>query len=165
MVSDERLAEPTEGSWVYLSEAMQVPKLDAATELYDRVADACLASGFYAYRPYAKRPEITPALVERLRHAVAHADACLFYVGRLSSGVGAELAWATDRRRPVIAVQMDGDEPSPLLESMLSGYDRAVRLRCVNSEDCALQVRATLADPRWHEILRMAEAELAEDLL
>ena len=162
----ERDEEPSEGSWVYVSGPMQVPDSSAAKDLYDRLAEACQASGWHVYRPYAepRDPGASETLTSRLRHALGHADACVFYIGKPSSGVGMEVAWAVEHGRPVVAVQLHGEEASPLLTSLLSGYDRAALLLCADPVDCAEKVRQTLSSPEWHEVLRAAGAELAEEL-
>jgi 2'-deoxynucleoside 5'-phosphate N-hydrolase len=158
--------EPTEGSWVYVSGPMHVSDPDTASKLYDRLAETCQASGWHVYRPYAEtHARASEAqLMPRLRHALGHADACVFYIGKPSSGVGAELAWAAEHGRPVIAVQMRGEKPSPLVTSLLTEYDRAALLLCNDAADCAQQVRQTLSNPDWHAVMRAAGAELAEEL-
>jgi hypothetical protein len=159
--------EPTEGSWIYVSGPMRASGFDDAEELSDRLAEVCEASGWQAYRPYtdardAESPEAP--LIPRLRHAVGHAEACVFNIGNPFPDVGTELAWAAEHRRPVIAVQMRGDQPSPLLTSLINEYDRAALLICNDPDDCAEKVRQTFHDPDWYEVVRAAGAELVEDL-
>jgi hypothetical protein len=163
---DTRNDEPTEGSWVYVSGPMHVSDPDSARKLYDRLAETCQAIGWHVYRPYAENPAgaSEAQLMPRLRHALGHADACLFCIGKPSSAVGAELAWAAEHGRPVIAVQIRGEEPSPLVTSLLTDYDRAALLLCNDPADCADQVRQKLSSPDWHEVMRTAGAELAEEL-
>jgi len=159
--------EPTEGSWVYVSGPMQVPDPEAARAFYDLLAEACQASGWHVYRPYAEPRALGMSdspLTSRLRHALGHADACVFYIGKPSTGVGAEVAWAAEHGRPVVAVQLRGEEASPLVTSLLSEYDRAALLLGEDPDDCAQKVRQRLSSSEWHDILRAAGAELAEDL-
>lgn len=165
---NDRDDAPSEGSWVYISGPTQVPERQAAIALYDRLAEACVASGWHVYRPYAEVVDASgqdAPLGSRLRHALGHADACVFYVGKPSSGVGTELAWAAEEGRPVIAVHMRGEEPSPALSSVLNAYARARVLLCEDPDDCARKVRETLEDPQWHTVVRAAGAELADELL
>src|SRR4051794_37589247 len=97
--------ESREGSWIYMSGPMQVPDREQAAVFYDRLADACEAQGWHVYRPYREieaTGDAPSALFDRFRHAVEHADALVAYVGAPSSGVGAEIALAYQRQRPII---------------------------------------------------------------
>jgi nucleoside 2-deoxyribosyltransferase len=154
--------EAHEGAWIYVSGPMQVAEPTKAKELYERLAAAAEDSGWQVYRPYREVPGATDdavPLVERVHYAVDYADACVFYVGTPSTGVGAELAFAYARTRPVIAVCLNGDQPSALVTSLLSNYSRARTVTGTDAQECANEVRRVLTDPDFVDIVRQATAE------
>jgi hypothetical protein len=156
--------EAHEGAWIYVSGPMQVAEPSRAVDFYNRLADAVQSSGWHVYRPY--QDTLDPPsddrvpLFHRLRHALHHADACVLYVGRPSSGVGAELAFAHAHARPVIAVSLDDDEPSPFVASLLATYSRARTVTGTDPQACADAVGLVLADPAFAEIVREAATEV-----
>lgn len=158
--------ESNEGPWAYISGPIDVGDPQREANLYDRLADTCAAAGWHVYCSYRdeERNEEEAPLVARLRHALGHADLCVLYVGRPSSRVGAELAWAYEHGRPVIAVHLREEEPSHLLASLLSDYSRARTVTCTDLDDCMKRVRDVLRDTEWERIIRASAAELAEDI-
>ena len=164
--ADRREDVPTEGAWIYLSGPMQVPDQEESVALYDRLSEACADYGWHVYRPYSEilaRESGEDSLAPRLRHALGQADLCVFYIGKPSSGVGTEAAWATEHKRPVVAMYLRGEKPSPLLCDLLDGYERARVLACNDPDDCATKLQGVLADPGWQDIIRLAGAEIADE--
>jgi hypothetical protein len=163
----EEHVEAHEGAWAYVSGPTRCAESPEGIALYDGLAAAAEASGWQAYRTYRTtsapvRDDPVP-LVERLRYALDHADVCIFYVGRPSSGVGAELALAYARARPVIAVSLRDDDPSALISSLLGTYSRARVVVGDTPQACAAEVERVLADPTFAEIVREATAESHDD--
>lgn len=157
--------EADEGSWVYVSGPLQVADPRTTVGICEKLAEAAEGSGWQAYRSYrnlAEEPESSVPLIERLRYAVGHADVCLLYVGLPSSGVGAELAFACARKRPVIAVSLQGEQPSRVVSSLLANYSRARSVVGTDAQECGHQVKLLLADPEFVEIVREAAGEYQE---
>jgi hypothetical protein len=156
------VVEADEGSWVYVSGPLQVSDPRNTVDVCEKLAEAAEGSGWQAYRSYRdlpKVPESSVPLIEQLRYAVDHADVCLLYVGMPSSGVGAELAFACAGKRPVIAVSLQGEQPSLVVSSLLTNYPRARSVVGTDAQECGNQVKLLLADPEFVDIVRQAAGE------
>jgi hypothetical protein len=167
-VDTETAMESHEGEWLYVSGPSQGWGVEDPVRLYEQIASECESLGWHVVRPYREvdnvRADAEIPLVERLDQAVEHAAACILYVGRASSGVGAEAAFAYRSRRPILALQLEGDSPSPVLLSLLSSYDRARILTCRSVQDCAERVRETLRTEDFSKLICAAAAEHAEEV-
>lgn len=110
---------------------MAAVSLPAAREYYETLAGVVEAAGLRPVVPHLETdPErdayLTPTEVWRTDKAkIDAAGAVLAHVGQPSSGVGAELAYAAHRRKPIIALWRPGEAVSKLLLGLLREHGAA----------------------------------------
>lgn len=141
--------------YVYVSGPLQAAEdLPTARRLYERVAEICERAGWGAYLPHsATDPEIQGSVpsetvfrkdMSKLRRAAV----VIAFVGSPSSGVGAEVAIATEAGIPVIAMWNSDEQPSRFLQGLLRVRDDC---RCVSYggvDDLEPLIRSALASVR-----------------
>ncbi len=102
-------------------------------------------------------------LLEGMSDAVGHADVVVVHAGSNSPMSHAELALAYSHRRPIIGIRMFDEEPPAELQGMLSFYERARVVTCVDADDCIARVNEVLADPDFGETIRLSSVERSVD--
>jgi hypothetical protein len=158
----EAALEADEASWIYVSGPRGVT---AADDLYDLLTAACVETGWHVYRPsqQAEPSGLTGDLFERVQHAVGHAEAFVAHIGTESPSLGAELALARARRRPIVGVLLAGDSPPDLICSLVADYERGRIVECETAQECREGVRQVLMDPGFADVVRAAVAEDFDD--
>ena len=120
---------------VYISGPLQSAiDLKAARELYEYAGDICELCGITPYLPHQNTDPIHHAdasdlaVFDRDCSALREADLILAFVGRPSSGVGAEIAMACGMSKRIIAASHVNESPSRFLRGLLACYPQAVVL-------------------------------------
>jgi nucleoside 2-deoxyribosyltransferase len=115
------------GRLVYISGPLQsAADLSEARLLYELLAEVCVENGLRAYLPHLQTdPEHhsgvnAQEVFEQDYRTVADADLIIAHIGTPSSGVGAELGIAFERRIPMIAIYRDDERPSRFLLGMIA---------------------------------------------
>jgi hypothetical protein len=109
--------------------------------LEQEVAEMCRKHGWPVLRATDER-------AERRAQALRFADACIVHI---SSGGGAELAFALREERPVIAVGSEMDMSSLPIEDIVRDRPGIHQLSCDDVEGCMTALDLLLADPTWQE--------------
>jgi nucleoside 2-deoxyribosyltransferase len=126
---------------------MAAVSLPAAREYYETLAGLVEAAGLRPVAPHLETDPkraayLTPTEVWSTDKAkIDAAGAVLAHVGQPSSGVGAELAYAAHRRKPIIALWRPGEAVSKLLLGLLREHG-AVEVVAADAE-----LEAALAGP------------------
>jgi hypothetical protein len=151
--------EIDEGSWVYLSgvtsSASRIPGL------HEHLIEACEASGWAIVSCSAEErvgQGADPAhFFESVSHAVEHADVVVALIGPKTEISDAELGLAYSHGRPIVGVDLSGDEGQDAgMQTMLQDYGRARVISCASAEECAVGLRETFSDPAFAETIRLA---------
>jgi nucleoside 2-deoxyribosyltransferase len=136
---------------VYISGPLHaVDDRDELRKFYEFVADICRDCGFYPYMPHTntdpvEHQHLTSADVfSRDLEALRVADVIIAYIGRPSSGVGAELGIAFNNDKIIIAILREGEAPSRFLLGMLEACHRATTIRYRDLEHCSQILRKEL---------------------
>lgn len=139
-------------SYAYISGPLQAAvDLRAARERYERLADLCQTVGLGAYLPHLSTdPEAnasaSPADVFAQDYQqVRNASLLIACVGQPSSGVGAEIGIAWERRVPVIAIWHTTERPSRFLEGLLRSHSDGSCVIYESDEDLTNQLRPLLS--------------------
>ena len=151
-----------EGSWIYLR--LQQPEPDDHRDLHRRLIEVCEENGWSAVTWSPPRHEKNPAdsarFFEGMSHAVAHADVVVALVSASAGMTGAELAFACRHRRPVIALQIEGENDcSSEVRAMLQGYHRAFTVDCTTFDECISGLKRAFQDPSFGAIIHEASGE------
>lgn len=127
----------------YISGPLQAAAdIDQARRFYERLAKVCRACGCDAYLPHQRTDPVHHAQTSA-RSVFAHdldavvvADLIVAYVGAASSGVGAELGIAHERRIPVIGLCGPEGVASRFIEGLLDSAPDARLVRYSDEDDC-----------------------------
>ena len=158
----EAVPEADEASWIYVSGPREASDED---DLHGLLDAECVENGWHVYQPTQQVDPGGPTgdLFERVCHAVGHAEAFVAHIGTQSPSVGAELALAHARRRPLVGVLLESDHPPDLICSLLANYERGRIVECKTPRECGEEVRQLLMDPGFADLVRAAVAEDFDD--
>lgn len=128
---------------VYISGPLQAAAdIDKARRFYELLATVCCTNGCAAYLPHERTDPVHHAqtsaqsVFARDLRAVSAADLIVAYVGAPSSGVGAELGIAHERRIPVIGVCGPEGVASRFIEGLIESDPEARLIRYHDEDDC-----------------------------
>ena len=135
----------------YISGPLQAAEdIAAARRFYEMLAEVCRASGCDAYLPHQRTDPVRHAatsaesVFRRDLKAVSEADLIVAVVGAPSSGVGAEIGIAHERRIPVIGLCGPEGVASRFIEGLLHDAPEARLLRYRDEDDCRRLLAAEL---------------------
>jgi nucleoside 2-deoxyribosyltransferase len=127
----------------YISGPLQAAAdIEQARRFYELLAKVCCACGCEAYLPHQRTDPVhhaqtsARAVFARDLNAVSAADLIVAYVGAPSSGVGAELGIAHERRIPVIGLCGPEGVASRFIEGLLDSAPEARLVRYRDEDDC-----------------------------
>lgn len=127
----------------YISGPLQAAAdIEQARRFYEILAKVCCSCGFEAYLPHQRTDPVHHAhasarsVFARDLEAVSAADLIVAYVGAPSSGVGAELGIAHERRIPVIGLCGPEGVASRFIEGLLESASDARLVRYRDENDC-----------------------------
>ena len=139
------------GPIAYISGPLQAAvDIERARRFYELLAEVCCACGYDAYLPHQRTDPVHHANASarstfaRDLKAVSAADVIVAYVGTPSSGVGAELGIAHERRIPVIGLCGPEGVASRFIEGLLGSASEARLIRYCDEEDCRRLLAAEL---------------------
>jgi 2'-deoxynucleoside 5'-phosphate N-hydrolase len=135
----------------YISGPLQAAvDIDQARRFYEFLAEVCRARGCEAYLPHQRTDPVHHAqtsarlVFDRDLNAVCAADLIVAYVGVSSSGVGAELGIAHQRRIPVIGLCGPEGVASRFIEGLLDSTPDTRLVRYRDDNDCRRLLTAEL---------------------
>jgi len=138
-------------AYVYISGPLQAARdLTAARRFYEQLGAVCESQGWPVYLPHQQtdpehNPDADPALVFATDYdRVAEASLIIAHIGIASSGVGAELGIAYERKIPVVALHARAERPSRFLLGLVlaAGFPLLVY---EGADDAAEKLAAWLA--------------------
>jgi nucleoside 2-deoxyribosyltransferase len=139
---------------LYISGPLQSAEdLNAARTFYEALAKACDEDGWDVYLPHQNTDPIrnrtlSEAVVfDRDLEALYAADVVAAYIGRASSGVGAELGIAFSRKQPILGFYQRNERPSRFILGMLERSGQPV-ISFDDISDCCARVQMALRDLR-----------------
>lgn len=151
----------TQGSLpvAYISGPLQAAiDIEQARRFYELLAKVCCACGCDAYLPHQRTDPVHHAhssarsVFARDLNAVSAADLIVAYVGAASSGVGAELGIAHERRIPVIGLCGVEGVASRFIEGLLDSVPEARLIRYRDEDECCQLLAEQLesfTERRW----------------
>jgi hypothetical protein len=158
MDSDEMMAEPHEGEWIYVS-APLAHLNGTAQALSDQIKVTIRNRGWTVLSSDVDADIVIDERERaRLHEALRSADACLFDVS--TSSVASEVQEAVIAGRPVIALEHVDVPPSAELTALLdsSQVRRVIKYHDVNR--CVNELSETLRDPAWLAAVGHAAADV-----
>lgn len=136
---------------LYISGALQGARdLGAARKKYEAVAERLTRDGFAPYLPHQQTDPILARDIDAVQvfshdlGVLSECDAVLAFLDEPSLGVGAEIALAIQRGKPVIAVCKRGNRTSRFVEGLLASSRNCTLLRYDDLEEVASSIAASL---------------------
>lgn len=137
---------------VYISGALMGARdLGRARELYEIFASACRDAGWIPYLPHSNTdPDAAATLpastvVSRDLEELESADVLLAYLGEPSLGVGAEIALAVCRDKPILATYESGRRISRFVLGLLECHRSAAVFEFRSEREACEWIKASLA--------------------